>query len=85
MVKLLLQGSSGPEVVELRKRLAKTLGADAKMFALPSNSAHVRCHARLGGPTLAVEYRHHRRWCRRSLLPEPVGAYQAACVCAAGR
>ncbi|AID99931.1 peptidase C1 [Klebsiella variicola] len=38
MVKLLLQGSSGPEVVELRKRLAKTLGADAKMFALPSNS-----------------------------------------------
>jgi peptidoglycan hydrolase-like protein with peptidoglycan-binding domain len=38
MVKLLLQGSSGPEVVQLRKRLAKTLGADAKMFALPSNS-----------------------------------------------
>lgn len=38
MVKLLLQGSSGPEVVELRKRLAKTLEADAKMFVLPSNS-----------------------------------------------
>ena len=38
MVKLLLQGSSGPEVVQLRERLAKTLGADAKMFALPSNS-----------------------------------------------
>ena len=38
MVKLLLQGSSGPEVVQLRKCLAATLGSDAKMFDLQTKN-----------------------------------------------
>lgn len=38
MVKLLLQGSSGQEVVQLRKCLAATLGPDAKMFDLQTKN-----------------------------------------------
>ncbi|WET42337.1 peptidoglycan-binding protein [Citrobacter enshiensis] len=38
MVKLLLQDSSGPEVVQLRKCLAATLGSDAQMFDLQAKN-----------------------------------------------
>ncbi|VFT73592.1 peptidoglycan binding domain/papain family cysteine protease [Klebsiella aerogenes] len=71
MVKLLLQGSSGPAVVELRKRLAKTLEQTRRCLhcrrivtrSMPRSPRRSDTGSRISASS---------RWCRRSLLPEPV-------------